>query len=268
MTKKKDISLTKSEALSKSWRKRKDFIEDEKGKGTLHNVWRSKVFTKKGKAIGFPESWKKYKSFKEEVGDGFVDGKVLIRIDSSKPYSKENVLWGEKGDENRNRCIVFTYKGVEKHLYEWCCEFDLNYNGVIQRYHVGKNYSEEEILFGKRYTKRRKINDHTELNSEKEIRAKASKMIAQYKLKDRKKGFKSDVDIEFLIDSFSKNCVYCGCNERIGLDRVDNGIGHLKNNCVPSCYRCNVTRGDRFTFDEMIDLAKVIRKIDEQRKNT
>lgn len=268
MTKKIDNSLTKSEALKKSWRNRKDFLNEEKGKGTLHNIWRSKVFTKKGKLIGFPDSWKIYKSFKAEVGDNFVSGNILIRIDSTKPFSKDNYIWGDKGDEVKGRCTRFTYKGIEKYLYEWCSEFELNYNGVKQRFYRGKNYTEEEILFGKRIANRKIVKDYTELDYEKDIRTKASKMIAQYKLKDKKKGLTSDVDINFLVDFFKKDCAYCGTQYKIGLDRINNNIGHLKSNCIPACYRCNVTRGDNFSVDEMMVLGKIIIKIDEQRKNT
>lgn len=36
-------------------------------------------------------------------------------------------------------------------------------------------------------------------------------------------------------------------------------------NVVPCCYECNLTRRDRFTFDEMILLGKKIREIKDDR---
>ena len=46
-------------------KKYQNFLNEEVGRGTLHNVWRSKVFTKKGKKIGFPNEWSTFKGFKE-----------------------------------------------------------------------------------------------------------------------------------------------------------------------------------------------------------
>lgn len=34
------------------------------------------------------------------------------------------------------------------------------------------------------------------------------------------------------------------------IERKDNTIGHIKSNCVLACYKCNMRRGDRFSFEE------------------
>ena len=49
------------------------------------NSWRSKVFTQKGKKIGFPETWKTYEGFYNDVGKDYKDGYILRRIDTTKP---------------------------------------------------------------------------------------------------------------------------------------------------------------------------------------
>ncbi len=37
----------------------------------------------------------------------------------------------------------------------------------------------------------------------------------------------------------SKCCVYCGDKDNIGVDRVDNTIGYVLENCAPCCTMCN-----------------------------
>lgn len=41
----------------------------------------------------------------------------------------------------------------------------------------------------------------------------------------------------------SKNCHYCGTNGPNGIDRYDNSIGYIKDNCVPCCKHCNYAKG-------------------------
>lgn len=52
-------------------------------------------------------------------------------------------------------------------------------------------------------------------------------------------------------------CRYCGGDLPpfgTGLDRVDNSRGYELTNVVPCCSLCNLTRGDRFTYAEMVDV--------------
>jgi hypothetical protein len=67
----------------------------------------------------------------------------------------------------------------------------------------------------------------------------------------------------------SNKCFYCkkptsvkrGC----GLDRKDNNQPYTVDNVVACCHRCNSVKNDFFSFEEMLLLAKVIRKIDKLR---
>lgn len=225
------------------------------------NSWRSKVFTQKGKKIGFPDTWKTYEGFYNEVGKDYKDGYILRRIDITKPYSKENCIWDVKGSENNTKNAKLEYKGETKFLYEWCDIFKLNFNGVRQRFYRGKNYTSEEILFGKK--KKSRFEKECKDVNDKNIRTKASKMISSYKVKD----FKNNTEIcDFSIDWFIENimlkpCVYCGDTKRIGADRIDNTKGHTKENCVPCCIECNIARGNNFTYEEMKRLGKTIKEI-------
>jgi hypothetical protein len=62
---------------------------------------------------------------------------------------------------------------------------------------------------------------------------------------DRKKGFSNDLDLAFIEDQIKDGCSYCGDTEmRPSLDRIDNDRGHLKDNVVAACVRCNLVRGN------------------------
>ena len=80
-------------------------------------------------------------------------------------------------------------------------------------------------------------------------------------------GVPDDYTIDDMLEVMSKPCVYCGDTSRIGLDRIDNSKGHTKDNTVPCCYECNCARNNNFTYDEMLQIGKVIRDIKLKRKN-
>ena len=46
---------------------------------------------------------------------------------------------------------------------------------------------------------------------------------------------------------------------RYNLDRKDNGRGYCADNLVVCCKRCNYTKGDRFTYEQFVQIGKVIR---------
>lgn len=267
MTKKKNIEISKSDALKLSWKNRKNYKGYDKTKGSIYNSWRSKIYTEKGKKIGFPEEWKNFECFLSEMSDGWVRGYVLARKNNKEPYSKENCHWVERGNESFNRVSKLVYNGEEKYVFEWCGIYNLNFNGVMQRFCKGKKYTEEEILFGKKTKEKRTTKDIKELGEDTEVRAKLSKMISSYKNKDLKRGRSFDIDRKFLLEITKKECVYCGSKHKIGVDRINNNIGHIKTNCIPCCERCNTTRNNNFSVEEMKLIGEVIKFIDKKRKD-
>lgn len=60
-------------------------------------------------------------------------------------------------------------------------------------------------------------------------------------------------------------CYYCGHKETLGLDKIDNNGGHTRENTVVACELCNMTRGARFTKEEMREIGSIIRSIRERR---
>jgi hypothetical protein len=60
-----------------------------------------------------------------------------------------------------------------------------------------------------------------------------------------------------------KECHYCGAElvwpapyepgvDRSNLDRKDSDAGYSKDNCVTCCFSCNVTKGTKLTYEEMV----------------
>ena len=47
--------------------------KDLKKQSRIFNSWRSKVYTKKGKSIGFPDKWKTFEGFYDDVGEDYDD---------------------------------------------------------------------------------------------------------------------------------------------------------------------------------------------------
>ena len=73
-----------------------------------------------------------------------------------------------------------------------------------------------------------------------------------------------------------QNCHYC--NKEIfwsssykdkskpyNIDRKDNRLGYSKENCVVCCWDCNFIKGRFFSYEEMVELGPVIKKIIDKR---
>lgn len=251
--------LLKINTLNKS---KKNLLGEDK-KSSMYNTWRARVYTAKGKLAGFPDTWKTFQGFKENIPDGFIEGMILVRKDLLLPFSKENSMWIEKDQQGLMRLTTLEYNGTTKTLLEWCDELNLSYSGVRTRFFKG--FSPEEILFGKIRKTKRKLTDVLDLEYQQQ-RDKVSRMLSAYRNRDQKRRFDFNLDRDFLNDLISKPCTYCGDTKLIGADRIDNFKGHTKDNVLPCCYTCNVTRGDQFTVEEMKLLGKTIRLIKENRQ--
>lgn len=81
-------------------------------------------------------------------------------------------------------------------------------------------------------------------HGEKMTRAKM--LIYNYTKEDKLYGRETpDFDSKWVIDNiFNKSCVYCGENDwhKLGCDRLDNSVGHIKANIVCSCLHCNMIK--------------------------
>lgn len=57
-------------------------------------------------------------------------------------------------------------------------------------------------------------------------------------------------------------CVYCGTKGVMGIDRKNNKIGYVKNNCAPCCKTCNLMKR-MMSVDEFICHCKKISKFNK-----
>jgi len=264
--KKKYPELTKSQALSKSWRDREGFTHGL-AKTKIHNSWRAIRFTIKGKKIGCDPRWNLFNDFADDMAASYQDGFVLCRKDKGKPFGPENCFWADKSALVEHRLSTLEYNGETKSLLEWCLLYELNYKGVRTRFFRSKkNLTGHEILFGKIKLPRKALLSVDQLK-EKEIRTKAIKMIAANKCKDKKRAFKiEEISPEWFLENIlRKPCTYCGSPKFVGADRIDNLQGHIKSNIIPACYRCNTIRNNHFSVSEMKKIGTFIREnIDNQ----
>lgn len=79
----------------------------------------------------------------------------------------------------------------------------------------------------------------------------------------------------------TSNCHYCNGiiewqsfhgdrdNRKMGsnLDRINNDVGYIKNNCCVCCTICNSVKNKHFNYDEMIEIGKTIKTLRERKYN-
>lgn len=120
---------------------------------------------------------------------------------------------------------------------------------------------------------------NTEFNGSKELHCELTKKLSNYKQQDkRKKRYNEDkfIILESLLEKLVMTKIRCNyCKEQClifcknvrdkkmwTLDRIDNNIGHNKNNVVISCLGCNLQkrrRGEKaFKFMKQMVITKNI----------
>lgn len=126
-----------------------------------------------------------------------------------------------------------------------------------------RNASHAKIRMQKKY-----YQEHKE-----EISKRWTKLEERFKL--CKKGAKKRnllfcLSLEQFEKLTSQTCFYCGNfsenKEYCGIDRVNNNVGYILENCVPCCARCNDVKNDsNFEQIEMIYLG--MKKLKEENLN-
>lgn len=225
------------------------------------------MYTEKGKSFGISDEWMDFRAFYNDVAPTYVSGYRFKRVDLSKPFSVDNFIWISDSDLHllNKTSIVIEIDGVRRTIKEWSAVSGRTAASIANRYRKHKEYTNAEIVYGRLSNPAKKIKSISESEN---IMSKASKMCSSYRIKDLKKGLKYDIDRHWFLENIAySKCYYCGDSENIGCDRIDNSIGHTKDNCIPCCYTCNVVRNNLFSVDEMLILGKQIAKIKEQRRN-
>ncbi len=103
---------------------------------------------------------------------------------------------------------------------------------------------------------------YTKIWLDKDDNRRLSNLLSNYSRSDRLKDREFNLTIQWCLDNvFGEECDYCGAKELIGVDRIDNSIGHIETNCHPVCYRCNSIRGNHRTHGEMLEFRKLVDSI-------
>ncbi len=153
------------------------------------------------------------------------------------------------------------------------CKKDLNDKEFGEREVNGKKYLRTQCrkCESKKRLKNKKSSELSRENAKKKYNEKIKKMrleniqtsrwiLQDSKYVDKKKGLSNNLDREFIDKLINNKCSYCGeKNIRMTLDRIDNNIGHIKDNVVCSCIRCNYTRGN-MPYNAWLVVAKGMKK--------
>ena len=162
--------------------------------------------------------------------------------------------------------------GVEKSHSEFAkhkqCKFGITHECSVCALKRSQYRTPDKLAMKSEYDKRRYERSSKRQKIDRESDP-AKYKLSTYKSFDKKRGINSDIDYEFVLNAIDSPCFYCGLKDKqnVGLDRIENSIGHMKSNVVPCCSLCNMTRGDRFTHEDFKEfIAPSIAKFREANK--
>lgn len=163
---------------------------------------------------------------------------------------------------NRWTLVEFSHKqlyGGNKERQFWKCKCDCGTEKIMFPDSIIRGRSKSCGCYNKEVKFKKRGNESTlSINSK----------YAQY----RHGATSRNLDFKLTIEEFSKlttsNCYYCNSEPKItnfvnkkaktirkwtyclnGIDRIDNNIGYITNNCVPCCSQCNSAKMD-YSFPE------------------
>lgn len=93
-----------------------------------------------GRGIKVCDEWSDYAEFaKWSLKNGFSDDLSIDRINNDGNYEPSNCRWTTMKMQQNNRSSNkrITINGETKTISEWCDEYDINYNTVLQRMKYG-----------------------------------------------------------------------------------------------------------------------------------
>jgi hypothetical protein len=105
------------------------------------------------------------------------------------------------------------------------------------------------------------------LASQKSSRAIGGR-FSTLKYSAKRRGYACEITLDQLKILISKPCHYCQgpLNETgAGVDRKNNSVGYIFDNLVPCCRPCNIIKNDLLTEYEMLQVAKLLRRLRAKR---
>lgn len=96
----------------------------------------------------------------------------------------------------------------------------------------------------------------------KTLKGRSIHLALVHRQHDQDKGFDTSRNItaEWILENIfsGQKCIYCGESnwKKLGVDRINNELGHTPENCICSCWECNKARGNKYSFEEFMKLKK------------
>jgi len=160
------------------------------------------------------------------------------------------------------------YENIKGRLW-WTCQCDCgNFKSIRSQCLISSNTRSCGCL--EKEVRNKHIKDKTLPPG----KANGNALYSTYKSHAKLRGLEFFLSKEEFLNITSKNCYYCNTipksknyvNSRTngpyiynGIDRMDNNIGYLIENCVPCCKTCNFAKKKVHTYD-FINWAKSIAK--------
>jgi hypothetical protein len=205
--------------------------------------------------------------------------RIIITTPLTNPKIQTNPLAEELAEEYTNKQIILTNeqtstKNIQKKVKEKKMRVETNTWGLNKddlsfetQLELLKMIYNLDIL-----EKNDKPDKHLQMIIS-HIKTKISSYKQQDILKKKllEKDFVSFTDVIILLNECNMRCYYCNCETYLlyeivremkqwSLDRINNDIGHNKNNLVISCLECNLkrrrTNKDAFFFTKNLKIVK------------
>jgi hypothetical protein len=117
--------------------------------------------------------------------------------------------------------------------------------------------------------------------ADRSIPAKKKEIYANYKRSALLRNLIFELSFEDLCDIIKSTCLYCGSDPKNiklsnteyrtpgkyiynGIDRFNNTIGYVKDNCVPCCFTCNSAKGNS-NIEEFLEYLNRLKVVYEQK---
>lgn len=78
-----------------------------------------------------------------------------------------------------------------------------------------------------------------------------------YKQNAKRKEMEFDIPLQLFSGLIEQECIYCGTDTRIGVDRIDSSLGYTPSNCAPCCSDCNYAKREMSTDDFLNLVARI-----------
>lgn len=117
-------------------------------RGRCNNKSQHSYYLYGGRGIQVCDRWRSFDNFFADMGESYVEGLQLDRIDTDKNYTLENCRWAtaRENQNNKRNNRHFTINGVSKTLSQWIDEAVVKSSTVRQRFYV-MGWSVEDALF-------------------------------------------------------------------------------------------------------------------------